>query len=265
MENVVLEDGSFYCKGWRSRVSERPTSWSGGAPAEMDRAALSTSWSASIYFSHWLSDDLTMFLAAERLSTPITVARPLYSDEPYYAQAFDIHVKPLTRARFNRFVYLQDVAQNSFKRRRYEELRSRLRMKHPEKGAERVFLCRGKNGAERGLVNENALEQILAREGFTILDPERLSTKEIAQACAGAKIALGVEGSQLIHGFMGTRPDGAIIAMVPPARFMTHFKDLSDCIGLRYGMIVGTPTGAGFRIDAGELLHLLDRVEQQLA
>ena len=116
----------------------------------------------------------------------------------------------------------------------------------------------------RRLVNENALEEILAREGFVILHPRKQSTKEIAQACAGARIALGVEGSQLIHGFMGMRPDGAIIAMVPPVRFIAHFKDLSDCIDLRYGMIVGTPASAGFRIDAGELLHLLDRVERQL-
>jgi hypothetical protein len=265
MENVVLEDGSFYCNGWRAVASERPDPWRGGAPIEMDQAALSTNWSASVYFSHWLTDDLSMFLAAERFGTPVTVARSSYEDESYYADALNIYAKPLIRARFKRFVYLQDVGQNSFKRRRYEVLRSRLRKSHPAQGANRVFLRRGENSAARELVNEDELEQILTREDFVILDPKKQSTHEVAQACAGARIVLGVEGSQLVHGFMGMRSDGAIIAMVPPTRFMTHFKDLSDCIGLRYGMIVGTQASGGFRIDAGELLHLVDCVERRLA
>jgi hypothetical protein len=274
MEDVVLEDGSFYCRGWRARVSERPSRWPGGVPVEMYEAALSTTWQGSAYFSVWVTDDLTMYLEAEKLGTPVTVARVLYKDEPYYADVLQVQPQPLIRARFKRFVFLHDLGQNSSKRRRYEELRSRLRKRHPTEGAERVFIRRGSSGAARvpegagavrRLVNEEALAEILSRDGFVVIDPEKEPTQVIAQACAGAQIVLGVEGSHMIHGFMAMRQNGAIMTMVPPYRFITWFKELTDCIGARYGTIVGTAADGGFGIDPDELRRLVDRVERELA
>jgi hypothetical protein len=274
MEDVVLEDGSFYCKRWRARVSERPTRWPGGAPVEMDQAALSATWMGSVYFSSWISDDLTMLLEAEQFGTPVTVARPLYRDEPYYAEVLNVHAQPLIRARFKRFVFLHDLGQNSSKRRRYEELRSRLRKSLPANGAERVFIRRGNSGkahvpegfrAFRRLINEDALAELLARDGFVVVDPEKQSAQVVAQTCAGAKIILGVEGSHLIHGFIAMRKNGALITMLPPYRFITHFKDLSDCIGVRYGTIVGSAAAGGFWIDPDELRRLLEQVDNRLA
>src|ERR1700733_3486325 len=264
MENVVLEDGSFYCKGWRLRASARPHRWSGGKPAEIDQAALATSYCGSIWFSHWVSDDLTMHLDAEQFGRPVTIARTLYNSEPYYADVLNTHAEALVRARFHKFVYFDDVGQNSSKRRRYGELRSRIHKKHPMKGAQRIFLHRGESGVTRNLLNEEALEELLARDGFVIVDPEKQSTHEVVEACSGAQIVLGVEGSQLIHGFMAMRQRGAILAIMPPYRFVNHYKDLADCADLYYGMIVGTAAKGGFLIDPNELRRLLERVEQKL-
>jgi len=122
------------------------------------------------------------------------------------------------------FVFLQDFSQNSSKRRRYDELCSRLRDKHPPKGANRVFIRRGDGGAICRLVNEQALEQMLAQDGSIIVDPEKSQTQEIVEKCAGAEMVVGVEGSQLIRGFMGTQQNGVIITIVPPYSFITHLK-----------------------------------------
>lgn len=262
MKNVVLEDGSFYSSGWRARVSERPKRWCGGRPVELDQASLATTYCASVSFAHWLTDDLTMLLEAEKAGTPVTVAREAYIDEPYYADALSAYATALTRARFKKFVYFEDTGENSLKRHRYEELRSRLRKKHPTEGSRRVFLHRGM-GATRKLVNEEAVDELLTRDGFTVINPGVQTAHEIAQTCAGATIVIGVEGSQLAHAFMGMRQGGTIVALVPPYRFINHFKDQADCIGLRYGMIVGTATKDGFCIKLEELSRLLDRVDRE--
>jgi capsular polysaccharide biosynthesis protein len=122
-------------------------------------------------------------------------------------------------------------------------------------------LHRGSSGTKRRLVNEAAIEDLLARDGFVVINPEKQTAAEIVQACAGARIVVGVEGSQLIHGFMALQKGGAIVALMPPFRFFNHFKDLTDCIGLRYGMKVGSAADDGFHIDPNELRSLLDKVE----
>lgn len=261
MKNVVLEDGSFYCRGWRARVSEHPSKWSGGSPVEIDQAALATTYCGSVSFAHWITDDNTMFLEAQKVGVPVSVARTPYFDEPYYADVFSTRATALTRAQFNHFVYFEDVGENSLKKRRYDELRSRLRKMHPLGGAKRVFLHRGTGGSVRNLVNEKAIDELLARNGFTIVDPGKQNAQEIAQICSGSQIVLGVEGSQLVHGLMGMRLGGCILALMPPDRFINHFKDQSDCIGVRYGMIIGTPADGGFIVDPDDLSRLLEQVE----
>jgi hypothetical protein len=89
-----------------------------------------------------------------------------------------------------------------------------------------------------------------------------LTPLEIARACAGARIVLGVEGSQISHALFGMEERGAIVALVPPYRYINHYKDVADCFGtMRYGSMTGTGVAGGFRIDPDELLRLLERVE----
>ena len=58
---------------------------------------------------------------------------------------------------------------------------------------------------------------------------------------------------------------GGIIALIPPYRYINHYKDLTDCIRtMRYGSITGTAVEGGFRIDTEELLRLIDHVESVL-
>jgi Glycosyltransferase 61 len=109
------------------------------------------------------------------------------------------------------------------------------------------------------------VEAVLAKRGFEIVDPAQCTAREVAQACAGARIALCVEGSQLTHAFLAMAERGGIVAMIPPYRYINHYKDLTDCIGtMRYASITGTAVEGGFRIHPDELLRLLDRVEAAL-
>jgi capsular polysaccharide biosynthesis protein len=265
LEDAVLWDGWISSKGWRSWNSLHPQSSPGGRPVQMDRAVCGSTFVGSFYFGHWLSDDLPLLLEAERHGAVVTTARTPYAHEPGYLALLGLRSQPLIRARFGRLTWIDNVAQNSRRAQQYRELRRRIRQStNPVKGR-RVMLHRGRSGAQRLLANEDELEAMLAKRGFEILDPAKCSALEIAQGCAGARIALCVEGSQLTHAFLAMADHGAIVAMVPPYRYINHYKDLTDCIGtMRYGSITGTAVEDGFRIDPDELLRLLDRVETAL-
>jgi hypothetical protein len=266
LENAVLWDGWFSSKGWRSWNALHPSPWPGGEPAQLDRAVCGSTFVGSFYFGHWLSDDLPLLLEAERHGSPvITAARTPYTHEPGYLELLGMHPQPLIRTRFRRLTWIDNVAQNSYRAAQYRELRRRIRQQTAPLANRKVMLRRGRSGAHRILVNEAELETILVKRGFEIVDPATCTAREVAEACAGARIALSVEGSQLTHAFFAMAERGAIVAMIPPYRYINHYKDLTDCIRtMRYGSITGTAVEGGFRIDPHELLRLLDRVETAL-
>ncbi|HEY3990549.1 MAG TPA: glycosyltransferase family 61 protein [Acidobacteriaceae bacterium] len=266
LENAVLWDGWVSSKGWRSWNALHPSPWSGGTPAQFDHAVCGSTFVGSFYFGHWLSDDLPLLLEAERHGgSIITTARTPYTHQPGYLELLGMHPEPLIRARFARLTWIDDVAQNSYRAQQYRELRGRIRQHTSPVEGRKVMLHRGRSGAHRVLENEDELESILAQRGFEIVDPAKCTPRQIAQACAGARIALCVEGSQLTHAFLAMADRGGIIAMIPPYRYINHYKDLTDCIGtMRFGSITGTRGEDGFRIDPDELLRLLDRVETAL-
>jgi hypothetical protein len=265
LANAVLWDGWISSKGWRSWNALHPSAWPGGHPVQMDRAVCGSTFVGSFYFGHWLSDDLPLLLEAERHGPVVTTARTPYAHQPGYLELLELRSQPLIRARFGRLIWIDNVAQNSRRAQQYRELRRRVRQQTTPVEGRRVMLHRGRSGAQRLLANEDELEAMLAKHGFEIVDPAKCSAREIAQACAGARIALCVEGSQLTHAFLAMADQGAIVAMVPPYRYINHYKDLTDCIGtMRYGSITGSAVEEGFRIDPDELLRLLDRVETAL-
>lgn len=269
LENAVLRDGWISSKGWRSWNAVHPSppshSVSGCQPVRMDRAVCGSTFVGSFYFGHWLSDDLPLLLEAEQHGAVITTARPPYTHEPGYLELLGLRSEPLVRARFDRLTWIDNVAQNSRRAQQYRELRRRIRQSTSPVEGRRVMLHRGRTGAHRVLANEEELEAMLAKRGFEIVDPAKCTAREIAQACAGARIALCVEGSQLTHAFLAMADHAAIVAMIPPYRYINHYKDLTDCMAtMRYGSITGTAVEEGFGIDPDELLRLLDRMETAL-
>jgi capsular polysaccharide biosynthesis protein len=269
LEDAVLWDGWISSKGWRSwnalHPSAPPQSPSGGQHVQLEHAVCGSTFVGSFYFGHWLSDDLPLLLEAERHGPVVTTARAPYTHEPGYLELLGLQSQPLIRAHFDRLTWIDNVAQNSRRAQQYRELRRRIAQQTLPVDGRKIMLHRGRTGAHRVLANEDELEATLVQRGFEIVDPAKCTAREIAQACAGARIALCVEGSQLTHAFLAMADHAAIVAMIPPYRYINHYKDLTDCIGtMRYGSITGTAVEDGFRIDPDELLHLLDRVETVL-
>lgn len=265
LNGVELRDGWLFESGRPvQRLTLRDT------PGErtigrIERAAYAGTFVGSFYFGHWLSDDLPLLLEAGQHAPPVIAAHTPYLQERGYLQLARLEARSVAHAQFDTLLWIDNEAQNSRRAAQYRELRGRIARDTRPVGGRRIMLHRGRSGASRVLINELELEELVASRGYEIVDPSHLSAIQIAQACAGARIALCVEGSQLTHAFLAMAAKSAIVALIPPYRYINHYKDLTDCLGtMRYGSLVGTPAQGGFHVDPEELLRLLDRVEAAL-
>lgn len=262
LQDAAFVDGSVYAGGERLRLLDgvfrmatlrRPEQ-------EIDQAALACTYVGNRYFGHWIADDCTLHLLAREHGRPVGVARAPYGQEEAYRRIWGMETRSIASALVRSLVVFEDYAQNDGKRQRYEWLRARVQQPGPGARGHGAYLRRGTAGSQRLLANEAEIEERLLRRGFVSLDPAALTVDEVVKACSGVSCVVSVEGSHLAHGLMNVAPGGALIVLQPPARFNNVYKDRADCAGLRYGFVVGTPDGAGFRIDADEVERTLDLV-----
>lgn len=262
LPNMELLDGNVYGHGASLRLSSSKTKyWVDDEPFTMDEAVLASSAHGNIYFGHWMSDDLTLHLAAEKLGPVFHSARRSYGHEAQYCSLFGVGQNRLQNACFKNLIVLEDFGQNSDKRDRYQTLKSRLAAL-PCQGNSKIFIRRGVSAARasRSLQNGAAVEAFLRVQGFLVVDPDTMSAEAIAFAARGASIVIGVEGSHLAHALYTLADKGTLLVLQPPYRFNNVFKDYTDCLDQDYAFLVGTEAEGGFTID----LVLLERLLAKL-
>jgi len=260
LREATVVDGSVYAGGTRLRFLDTPLSVRTFRPAEeeLDHAALDCTYVGSRYFGHWVADDCTLHLLAREHAAPIGVERPFYSQEGEFSAIWGLKPRRVSNARVRRLVYFLDYAQNRAKRDRYEWLRAPILARAGSGPRRGVYFRRGAGGARRELTNQVEIEERLTRRGFLVLDPTVEPVEKVIDLCAGAPCVVSVEGSQLAHGLMNVAPSGSLLALQPPRRFNNVYKDRADCLGVRYGFVVGKANEEGFSVDVDEIEQTLD-------
>lgn len=260
LRDIQLFQGSLFKGRIRHPLQRKEDALPSSEEEHFTEVAIASTFYGSFYFGHWMSDDLTLHLAAESVSAPLTVARKPYSHEAGYRELFRIPEHGSIQARIDSLILLDDIGQNRYKQARYQELRNRLRAAVPTSKNELVYLRRGSGGASRALINEAAIEQTLMSLGFSVVDPEQFSPHQIAEQVQDARIVCAVEGSHLSHGIYNMRDGGAVMTLQPPYRFNHPLKDITDCLEMRYGFVMGIACQGGFTVDPQRLEQVLQRL-----
>lgn len=256
---VDLRDGHIYARRWKHSLAQRRASpFANGRPTHVDRAALCCSYIGNRYFGHWLTDDLPLSLAAAELACPIRNEVSLTPHQQEYSQLLRVSPAHIAAASIDELIVLIDHSQGSSKRRRYQELRRRLRGDVAKSGGEGVMILRGNSGVSRQLLNEDAIAEKLSSRGFVIVDPTKESARSMLERLLDARVVVGVEGSHLAHALYALRDGGAYLVIQPPYRFNNVFKDYADCLGMRYAFVVGKRAGDGFTASPDEVERTLD-------
>jgi hypothetical protein len=260
LDDATIFEGSVYAGGTRLRFMEAPFSLRafGGAEEELDRAALDCTFVGNRYFGHWIADDCPLHLLAREHAEPIGVTRPLFGQEAQFGALWGLHPRKVSSATVRKLLYFLDYSQNRTKRERYERLRAPIQARAGSASRRGVYFRRGSGGALRELTNQTEIEERLTRRGFHVLDPTVETVEKVMDLCAGAPCVVSVEGSQLAHGLLNVAAGGSLLALQPPNRFNNVYKDRADCLGLRYGFVVGRGNEAGFHVDVDEIERTLD-------
>lgn len=235
----------------------------------LDRANLVTTIGGSHYFGALLLDDFVFELNAPDPENNIRLATKAYSQEQRYRELLDIASSPLVRrARVREITLFDEPANSSFRAERYRILRERLRRSAgglPAGRSPGIYLKRGATGEPRPLENESQLEGWLVRNGFEVVEPSVLSVDEIVARTMDARIVVSVEGSHMSHTQFTMADNSAFVVLQPPDRFSLVYKQFTDCLGMRFGFVVGEPSAGGFTIALDELKDVLERVDNALA
>lgn len=269
MRDVIVTDG-LLCnhRAYRRLTFGRPTAGPVAIQQVDETVAFCSTDAGNDYFAHFLLDDATTALLGAEFGQVVfggvSAGRTAHCRD--YMSRFNIQYTESASARFRDLWWFTDHPQNSHRRARLEQLRARLRAHYaPAPTVAPVYLQRGSSGSPRVLDNEAEIETLLSARGFAIIDPETLTADELCRHINGARLVVGIEGSQLAHGLLNLHPGGGLLCIQPAARFNAVFRSFCNSAGLDWGFVVAEGTAERFSVSADRLLAVADRLLEQSA
>ena len=257
IKKATLFNGSMYAGTWRLSILEGVRN----AVPEIyiTKAGLASSEVGNVYFGHWLKDDCTAHIIAQKYGRPLCVHHDRFPHRNDYASWFGQDWQPAGNAQIDHLVVFQDFGQNSFKAARFRKLRSMLRARFRFDGSSKlIYLRRGEAGAGRLVENEEEILDALLKKGFLVLDVVNDVLEKIVSELLNAKIVVSVEGSHVSHCTAALPENSGIVLLQPASRFATIHRGWADNLSVRYGLVVGNQTNRGHHFAKNEILKTVD-------
>jgi hypothetical protein len=129
----------------------------------------------------------------------------------------------------------------------------------------RIFLDRGPSHS-RGLANASELLPILRREGFEIVDVDRLDLRAQMELFATSRLVVANHGAALANLIYRIGQPAALVELFGPQFIRPHFAWMAQAFGFAYDVLVGEAEGVagGFRIDPNALRLAVERVSRTI-
>jgi hypothetical protein len=261
IRNAWLIDGVLYKDGACSYLHPRDRNIPPKitVETEIERAAVYCSFIGNKYFGSWLLDDCLTYPLTLTEGIPVTTHQTPSAHTLAYEKLLNMSPQRLKSAFFKELVIFNDFGQNNHRRNRYLANRQKFLSNQEPQPHAGVFILRGSTGEQRKLINELELAEYMRdKRGFRILDITKADVATIINTCAGARVVMGVEGSQLMHGFQLQTSNTAMLILQPPNRCCYTYKDKADRDGQYFGFVVGIDEAEGFRVDFDEVERTLD-------
>ena len=260
IKDAVLLDGQIYAGRFKYPIADKSLYASGpGKEQHIKAASLASSYLGTKYFGHWLADDCTRYMLAKQFTRPLCVRMPPYAHKQQYEAFFSQNWAPTDRARIDHLVVFQDFSQNSLKRKRYRILREQIKARFPETARNGyVYLRRGQTGVSRPIQGEQLIIDALTKRGFVVADIATDSLEHIIRTLLKAKIVVSLEGSHIVHSVFAIPNHSGLLVLQPANQFSAVHRDWSECLGIRFGFVVGNAGSAGYSFSLSEILRTVD-------
>jgi len=265
LEDAVVSGGMVLCDDWVSHIrSDLPGKILFRGPMITEEAAFCTAYSGERYFGHWITDNLPCeMLANQEGWLPVGLSANTWPHSVMYRELTGLFAQQISAARFKRLWFLEDHEFNRHKRARFSTLRQRIRSTLKPAGSKRVFLRRGSQAVGRAMANEDEVADILEKNGFEILLPERMDVVPLLNILAGATTVVVAEGSVQSHAFVSV-PTGTGFAMImPPRQFNLFGRQYIDAIDGKLAITIGEDVSEEkFVVQPERLLRVIDLLDR---
>lgn len=262
--NLLACNGDIYGKRFKYGIKRKRQEWLNLQAAEVveQPVIVSQTWLGSQFFGHFISDDIPLNLLAQTIGNAYGISINLTEQQQEYAKLFQVRQQQLPEKSLLKQVTLfDDFHYNEHKVVRWKQLRKTLTQHKQTPKHQGVFLMRGHTGAARLLVNEQEVADYLSTQGFLCINPGESHLNDVIDAVAHTDRLVGVEGSQLIHGFLGLREGGSMLILQPPMQFSCVFKDKADMLNIRSAFHVCQQCEGGFKADLNSIKNLLNQMQ----
>lgn len=259
IDDAVMCGGNLYAGGYKCRMRNDRRLFARVSTEIEDGGVPCSTWLGGLYFGHWLAEDTASKLLCEPFGTATEVDFVQTPHQAGYNALFGIHRHVLPDVcRVRRLTIVDSDLASSYLDAGWRRMTAAIEAAYPAPPHIGCMLLRGGSGQKRLLLNEGEVAGRLRSMGFRVVDPSKATLAEILSATSGARIVVGVEGSQMAHGFHCLREHGAMLVLQPPDRFGCIDKDRCDRKGALYAFSVGHAETGGFRIDMDSLQRVLD-------
>jgi len=158
-------------------------------------------------YYHWLLESIPKLLEAQRTIPEFTLLLPASYTEPFYADTLRLlGITKVERLQPHTIYQVPTLAlpygaesMGNYAREALAEVKAVfLRTAAAAPGPERLYISRRKAN-RRKVLNEEAVEQLLAACGFQLLCFEDYTFEEQVRLCAQAKVLVGIHGAGLAN------------------------------------------------------------------
>lgn len=220
----------------------------------IEKGFYATSYVTSKYFGHWLCDGVPTSLLKEPDEELYLWSPSSWGHTSDYLDLLGIERVNATYVFFKQMSYCKDIGMNSNRRQRIKKIKKELMNKGT--GIEKVYLSRGDSGVLRKIVNEDELTDALHNLGFhiaSVYDP----LDDIIDSCAGAKVTVSIEGSNVAHLMMCAAFGADHIIINPADKFSGIFADYASAVGDNVHSIVAVKEKDGYKVDIPRLVKVI--------
>lgn len=259
IDDVILTRGAIYKNIHSSYLrSDEAKFFDFSLAQKRKEGVLVTNSICELYFGHWVSESPLLRLIAEGWDKPsIQLEREPYFHQREYEALSRLPAETVGTSRFERLWIIDDRGMNASRRDRMLETRARLRSSvRPEAMNNKVFMLRGATGKGRNILNQTEVVEFVKRYGFSILEPEKSSVREILSALSGAAFVITVEGSAQNHALLSMPSRSTLILLQPENRFTASAKDIADLIDVDVAFTVLEAKGDDLTVDLLRLARL---------
>lgn len=276
LENLLVLKNRIYFDKYEYNLNplkETPRFYNSDEISEYSSASFSSMRISTVFFGHWLREELMLIDYLQGRDKNIISSSPLTTQKKEISELFNLQFTVAPFAKIQTAKMFHGWQHTKIYKELLKKKKEQISLLTPQYETAKtnrlkiIYLKRGLSSAKRSLTNEDAMLENLAKKyNIESYIAESTPVETLYSAINSADIILSIEGSQMAHGIIAGRAGAVMACIQPPMRFYNPFKNYCTDADMKYAIFVAESGGDGdsFYIDIERFRKFIHLVEQHI-